>query len=241
MCLPANFSRFLGGASNELLVQAVQSLTVNSQESELSPFSLETQHGATELHGESPLQLPLLVHDLRGRESPYLPRSSDLSLPPKYIADMLIGLYFDHYHYTFPVLYKPVFLQDYKLLYTLHEETTQDSGFRSVFFAVCACASNLAALEGIHSSLPGLDFYEKALSLHYGTMGQVTMTRVQCLALVSMCCASWNSISTSWHFVGQAVREAQELGVHLSRLVRSIDLTILASEMSLPSIDGCIG
>jgi hypothetical protein len=160
-------------------------------------------------------ELPFFVHGLRWRDLPYLPKAEDMNLPPKYMADMLVGLYFEHYHYTFPVLYKPHFTESYKSLYTSQRGSIQDSGFLSVFFAVCACASNLTAPDGNHSSFPGLEFYERALLLHFATTGQATKSRTQCLGLISMCCAGWNTLSTSWHFAGQAVRACQELGMHL--------------------------
>ncbi|KAF4968676.1 hypothetical protein FSARC_3962 [Fusarium sarcochroum] len=213
--------RFIGGASNEFLVQSVQSLSaVSCQDIETSPFSIGSQQQTSQL-GRPKLELPFFVHGLRWRDLPGLPKPEDFNLPPKYIADMLIGLYFEHYHYTFPVLYKPHFLENYKRLYTARRGTIQDDGFLSTFFAVCACSSSLTAPEGNHASFPGLEFYEKALLLHYSTTGQATKARTQCLALMSMCCAGWNTVSTSWHFAGQAVMAAQELGMHLTKVSSS--------------------
>lgn len=198
------------------------------QEIETSPFSIGSQQEAAQLGKRKP-ELPFFVHGLRWRDLPYLPKPEDLNLPPKYVVDMLVGLYFEHYHYTFPVLYKPYFLESYKRLYTANRGGLHDPAFLSIFFAVCACASSLTAPEGNHSSFPGLEFYEKALLLHYSTTGQATKSRTQCLALMSMCCAGWNTLSTSWHFAGQAVRAAQELGMHLSDVVSYINSQYLAS------------
>ncbi|CVK95812.1 uncharacterized protein FMAN_13738 [Fusarium mangiferae] len=208
--------RFVGGANNEFLLQAVDSLTLSPcQGSDDSPYSVGSQQDTTRMIERPKPELPFFIHGLRWRDLPYLPKAEDMNLPPKYMADMLVGLYFEHYHYTFPVLYKPHFVESYKGLYTSPRGSLQDSGFLSVFFAVCACASSLTAPDGNHSSFPGLEFYEKALVLHCATTGQATKYRAQCLALMSMCCAGWNTLSTSWNFAGQAVRASQELGMHL--------------------------
>ncbi|KAF5597499.1 transcriptional regulatory [Fusarium subglutinans] len=208
--------RFVGGANNEFLLQAVDSLTLEPcQGSDDSPYSVRSQQDTTKMIERPKPELPFFVHGLRWRDLPYLPKAEDVNLPPKYIANMLVGLYFEHFHYTFPVIYKPYFTESYKTLYTSQRGSIQDTGFVSIFFAVCACASSLTAPDGNHSSFPGLEFYEKALVLHYATTGQATKSRVQCLALISMCCAGWNTLSTSWNFSGQAIRAGQELGMHL--------------------------
>ncbi|KAF2020211.1 hypothetical protein BU24DRAFT_477361 [Aaosphaeria arxii CBS 175.79] len=215
-------SRFIGGASNEFLVQAIRSLTVAQSEGEAESltFSIGSHHDSTmTTTAQQGFDLPFMTHDLRWRNLPYLPKPEDLKLPPKYIADMLVGLYFEHYHYSFPVLFKPHFIESYRQLYTTTREPAHDSGFLSVFFAVLACVSNLTSSEGPNSTYPGLEFYEKALLLYYSSNGKISKAQTQCLALLSMCCSGYNEASTSWHFAGQAVRSAQEQGFHMSELI----------------------
>ncbi|RKK88301.1 hypothetical protein BFJ69_g157 [Fusarium oxysporum] len=129
--------RFIGGANNEFLLQAIDSLTLAPcQSSDTSPFSTASQQDTTQMIRKPQPELPFFVHGLRWRDLPYLPKAEDMNLPPKYMADMLVGLYFEHYHYTFPVLYKPHFTESYKSLYTSQRGSIHDSGFLSVFFAV---------------------------------------------------------------------------------------------------------
>ncbi|RSL64574.1 hypothetical protein CEP53_004012 [Fusarium sp. AF-6] len=211
--------RFIGGASNELLIKSIQSLTIENHPKEPEPatFAMSVRNEPAPIDGNPSVEVPLFIQGLKWRELPYLPKPDDLNLPPRYIADMLIGLYFDQLHYTFPVLFKPHFMDRYNHLYVTQKQIPRDREFLSVFFAVCACASGLIA-SGNQSAFPGLEFYEKALLLHFSTTGQASVERTQCLALVSMCCSGWNTLSSSWHFAGQAVRAAQDLGMHLSNL-----------------------
>lgn len=163
------------------------------------------------------VELPLFVRGRVWPELPFLPKPDQLPRPPQYIADLLVKLYFDQLHYTFPVVFKPHFLERYRQLYRTGSRGTAltDSKFTMVFFAVCACASSLLPTSP-ESRFPGLEYYEKALLLYYASTGEVSLDKVQCLALLAMCCAGWNTLSQSWIITGQAVRAAQDLGLHLS-------------------------
>lgn len=174
-----------------------------------------------ETTSNQPLEIPLFVHGQRWPELPHLPKAEQLSRPPQYIADLLVNLYFDQLHFTFPVLYKPQFMARYKQMSSVRVSELPDSKFLSVFFAVCACASSLLPSNGKSSTFAGLDYYEKALLLHYSSTGEASLERVQCLALLAMCSAGWNTLTQSWTFAGQAIRAAQDLGIHLSSLVPS--------------------
>lgn len=204
-----------------MLVDAIKSLTpTHSPHSEASPSGYPERSGAIRKEDVDPsFEIPLFVHGQKWRELPYLPRTEQLSLPPQYVSDLLVGLYFDQFHATFPVLYKPHFMAQYKHMTATQRKEPPDKRFLSVFFAVCACASSLIPSEGSASLFAGLDHYEKALLLHFTTTGEASLERVQCLALLAMCCAGWNTLSASWNFAGQAVRAAQDLGMHVSGLV----------------------
>jgi hypothetical protein len=126
----------------------------------------------------------------------------------------LIGVFFDQVHYTFPVLYRPWFMSQYHNLMSERPSTGMDSGFLSVFFAVCAFSAGLMD-HGSGQRFPGIEYYEKAIVLHYADTGQATIEQVQCLAVLSLCAARWNTLAQSWKFAGQAVRAAQDLGLHV--------------------------
>lgn len=165
------------------------------------------------------VELPLFVRGKVWPQLPFLPRPEQLSRPPQFVADMLIKFYFDQLHYTFPVVFKPDFMARYKKMSRFPADSSQaapsDRRFLLVFYSICACASSLLPLSS-DSGFPGIEYYEKALLLYYATTGEASLERVQCLALLSMCAAGWNTVTQSWTLAGQAVRAAQDIGIHLS-------------------------
>lgn len=186
---------------------------------------LKGEEGAQE-NGD--IELPLFVRGKIWPELPFLPKPEQLSRPPQYISDVLVGLYFDKLHYTFPILYKPHFMRSYgKMLRSgLNASSPSlDKDFLMVFFAVCACASGLLP-AGSDRGFPGLEYYENALLLHYSSPGQASLERVQCLGLLAMCTASWNTLTQSWSLAGLAVRSSMDIGLHINSRFVSINCVI---------------
>ncbi|KAL5045245.1 hypothetical protein BDW71DRAFT_198442 [Aspergillus fruticulosus] len=200
--------RYIGGATNKLMIEAVQSLSPGG-----------TSKPAPSMDNRSnEISLPFFIQGQVWPELPYLPRPQDISRPPQYVSDLLVGIYFDQLHYTFPILYKPDFMRRYHLMNTTNaakRDTAVGRGFLSVFFSVCACASSLLPRAPGSSSLPGIEYYQKALLLHFASSGEVFLEQVQCLGLLALCSAGWNTLSQSWRFAGQAVRLAQDMGLHV--------------------------
>ena len=203
--------RFVGGTSTMIMIEALKSLTPSSSLS-YSPAEVNTGEKSV-----SNLELPFFRRGVVFPRLPSLPKAEELLRPPRYVSDLLVNIYFDQLHFTMPVIYKPHFMQRYFLLQNDRLGSSIDSGFLSVFFAVCACASGLLPREsGVATSFSGLQYYENALTLHYASTGEGSMEQVQCLALLSMCSAGWNTLAQSWKFAGQAIRAAQDLGLHRS-------------------------
>lgn len=212
----------MGGAANNVLVEAAKGLSPGARASLYVPSpgsSAADAHAGTQNHAQPDLEMPMFVRGNTWPEMPYLPRPEEITRPPQYVADLLINLYFDQLHYTFPVLYKPQFMSQYKQMNSPRSLHTPDKGFLSVFFAVCACASSLLPTDGKSETFSGLAFYQKSLILNYASTGEASLERVQCLALLAMCAGGWNTLTQSWNLAGQAVRAAQDLGMHLSSLV----------------------
>ena len=159
--------------------------------------------------------MPFFVQGKTWPELPFLPKPEQLSRPPHYVAELLIRLYFDKLHYSFPVLFKPSFMKRYhQMLRSGPDPSVVQRRFLLIFYAVCACASSLLP-SASESGFPGIDYYEKALLLYYASTGEASLERVQCLALLGSCAAGWNTLTQSWMLAGQAVRAAQDIGLHL--------------------------
>jgi hypothetical protein len=197
-----------------VMIEALKSLSPAAAEGN-SPLS-PAESRRSEKGNISNLELPFFVRGVTWPELPYLPKAEQLVRPPRYISDLLINLYFDQLHFTMPVLYKQHFMQRYNILMNERSASNVDSGFLSVFFAVCACASGLLPREPGSSPMhTGLQYYQSAILLHFKSTGEGSIEQVQCLALLSMCSAGWNTLAQSWKFAGQAVRAAQDLGLHV--------------------------
>ncbi|KAJ5652989.1 hypothetical protein N7507_010415 [Penicillium longicatenatum] len=199
--------RYIGGATNNMMIEAAESLSPGAATCNLdSPDD------------EDHVRLPFFIHGQVWPEISYLPQAKDLGRPPQYVSDLLIGIYFDQLHYTFPILYKPDFMRKHNQMTIDKRNAEADHRFLSVFFAVCACASSLLPRSPGSSSLPGIEYYQKALLLQFASTGEAFIEQVQCLGLLSLCSAGWNTLSQSWKLAGQAVRVAQDLGLHVSNL-----------------------
>ncbi|KAF4871698.1 Transcriptional activator protein acu-15 [Colletotrichum siamense] len=217
--------RFIGGATHNILIEAAKSLL---------PAGLTTTPSSTgasqSVLSTDDLELPLFVRGKVWPELPFIPKPEDLPRPPQYIADLLISLYFDKLHYTFPVLFKPHFMRRYQKLLKAGRDCSSPKHrrFLMVFFAVCACSSSLLPSNS-ESELPGIEYYQKALLMFYASTGEASLERVQCLALLSMCSAGWNTLSQSWNLAGQAIlslapelaesRHAEFLRLQVSRRI----------------------
>ncbi|OHF02882.1 hypothetical protein CORC01_01640 [Colletotrichum orchidophilum] len=205
-------TRFVGGAATNLIVEAAKSLlpsVVNT-----TPSSTGASYNTPNLPD---LEIPSFVHGKVWPPLPYLPEPESLPRPPQYVSDLLVSLYFDKLHYTFPILIKPHFMSRYQKLLRAGSDCSSPKTrrFLMVFFAVCACASGLLPTNS-ESSLPGIDFYQNALLIISRSTGEASLEKVQCLGLLSMCSAGWNTISQSWSLAGQAVRAAIDKGLHVS-------------------------
>lgn len=196
------------------MIEALKTLSLEAGIGHSSTTPVDLPHPETT--NTSVLELPFFDRGRTWPPLPYLPKAEQLVRPPRYVSDLLVNLYFNQLHFTMPVIYKPYFMQRYNTFVNNRSGKTLDTSFLSVFFAVCACASGLLPREpGNPGMFTGLQYYESALLLHYKSTGEGSIEQVQCLALLSMCTAGWNTLTQSWKFAGQAVRAAQDLGLHV--------------------------
>lgn len=201
--------RFIGGALNAMLVEVIQELSASSTTAVSRPSTSVVRE-------DQSVELPFFLPGAIWPDLPFLPKPEQLPRRPQYVADLLIGLYFDRMHYTFPIVFKPDFLRTYRQVYRdgFDDSASQNRKFLMVF-AICACASSLLP-SSPGTQLTGNEYYEKALLLYYASEGEASVERVQCLGLLALCTAGWNTLARSWMFAGQAVRAAMDIGLHLN-------------------------
>jgi len=209
--------RFIGGAGNMVLVEALTDITPTSTPS-IAPAISSRAQIQSPIDPVPSIELPWFARNGQWPRVPCLPTAASLPRPPRYVSDLLVSVYFDRINSNFPICFKPDFMRKYTALVSNPSDASSDQGFLSVFFAVCACASGLMPRDpGTSSTFTGLKYYESAFVLNMASTGHGTIEQVQCLALLSLCTAGWNTLAQSWKFAGSAIRAAQDLGLHVSQ------------------------
>ncbi|KAL4241486.1 ABC-transporter-regulating transcription factor-like protein [Abortiporus biennis] len=217
--------RWIGSSSTMSLIQSFRTLT-SSPLHRVSPME------------EDPLAPGPSVNKLYFPASVFfgklrvLPMPEEVEYPERDLADKLVEAYFARFHFLMPVLDKPSFLKQYNHLMDhqsdIHLARSQ-TAFIAVVCAVFACAAKLvddprlSRGENLDDAGIGMVYYERALILHYISHASMQVEHVQCFLLLASFLCSVNCLPQAWLLVGQAVRTAQDIGLHRSprRLVIS--------------------
>ncbi|KAH8835782.1 fungal-specific transcription factor domain-containing protein [Flagelloscypha sp. PMI_526] len=198
--------RYVGGAGSYMLIEALASLQEGS--------------GTGDDHAYK--AVPFVTHHEQFRSLKSLPKPEDVTYPSSELADQLVQVYFESIHHTFPILQQQLFLDRYvSTMQKVHLGTpSKDPVYLACLFAVFACGSLFLPKTIRHSvtEFEGLEYYERAQIMLLHNSSSSYIEHVQCLALLSLCSASWNmqALAQSWLYAGQAVRRAQDLGLHRS-------------------------
>ncbi|KAE9404478.1 hypothetical protein BT96DRAFT_813532, partial [Gymnopus androsaceus JB14] len=210
-------SRYTGGPTSDLIADAI-TISQNPNPADASPESI--------LSTKSDVQLPFFAPDRTFRRQAALPLPEDITYPPSELADELVATYFSRIHYTFPILHQQGFVERYIQVMEQKakgKQPSKDHGFLSALFAVFACGACLiekgrpkSGGQGEANDFRGFEFYEKAQLFFWMGIGTSQIEHVQCLSIMAICNATWNTLAQSWINVGAAVRRGQDLGLHLS-------------------------
>ncbi|GJJ07349.1 hypothetical protein Clacol_001550 [Clathrus columnatus] len=157
-----------------------------------------------------------------------LPGPQEVEYPERDLADKLVAAYFEHLHFQLPVVDKPTFLRQYEELMSMSISERADAGYVSVLFGVFACAARIVederlVLEGGDGGM-AMVYYEsgfliashgsRAMILYYIGHTNTQLAQVQCFVILSSFLCSVNCLPQAWLVIGQAVRIAQDLGLH---------------------------
>ncbi|KAK4688123.1 hypothetical protein P7C73_g1987, partial [Tremellales sp. Uapishka_1] len=216
------YLRYLGGAPNFVLAEAVDSVRQANLPPAVVNSASSTPDGPTMTVDHLYFRPNVLYRPLNG-----LPAPETLEYPPMILSDTLVQLYFERIHHTFPIVDKPSFLSKYEAAMDglRRGQPSRDAHFLCVLFAVyCSAASLTKKVFQDHPEFQfsspneyiGLEFYEKALYMYWSSFRMMTIDNVTCMAILSSCLAGWNTLSQAWVLAGQAVRGAQDGGLHRS-------------------------
>ncbi|EIW62114.1 uncharacterized protein TRAVEDRAFT_115809 [Trametes versicolor FP-101664 SS1] len=154
-----------------------------------------------------------------------LPPPEEVEYPERDLADKLVDAYFARFHFLMPVIDKPSFLRKYKDVMD-HRENPE---FKRNYMAFIALMCSVFAVASRFVDDPrlnkngnlddggmGVVYIERALILHYTSYPSIQLEHVQCFLLMSSFLCSVNCLPQAWLLVGQAVRAAQDIGLHRS-------------------------
>ncbi|KAI0254283.1 fungal-specific transcription factor domain-containing protein [Lactifluus subvellereus] len=205
--------RWIGGSSTMSLIQSFRAATAPPH-SRGSPMADDSGQ-------PNKLYFPASVFFGKVRA---LPGPEEVEYPERDLADKLVTAYFSRFHFLLPVIDKPTFMKQYTYLMD-HKDNQHlarsQTAFIAMVFALFACAAQLVEdprLKGEKEDDGGMGmvYYERALILHYISHASVQVAHVQCFILMSSFLCSVNCLPQAWLLIGQAVRAAQDLGLHRS-------------------------
>ncbi|KLT44815.1 hypothetical protein CC85DRAFT_241736 [Cutaneotrichosporon oleaginosum] len=167
-----------------------------------------------------------------------IPGVDQVTFPPRADSERMVDAFFAEVHPVLPVLLENDFRRRFKSLMDKVEAgdfSNIRAGFMSVVFAVFALGERVlvtsAAWHRMRSKLSngelsdqdspqpgeaeaGVIWFERAQVLHYSSIREIDIYQVQCLTLLSAFQAAVNSMPMSWLLASQALRIAQDIGLH---------------------------
>lgn len=111
------YPRFIGGATNLMLIDAAQHLSPKTNRATSGTTVVDptiSNVAGASTHQDDEAEIPLFVRGRLWPQLPWLPKPEQLTRPSQYESDLLVGLYFDRIHHTFPAIFKPHFMTRYR-------------------------------------------------------------------------------------------------------------------------------
>ncbi|KAI1788744.1 fungal-specific transcription factor domain-containing protein [Ganoderma leucocontextum] len=145
-----------------------------------------------------------------------LPKAEEVEYPERDLADKLVDAYFARFHFLMPVLDKSDFMRRYRYLMDNPTDAhfiRSHAPFVALVCSVFAVASRfvedprLTTPDNLDEGGMGMVYHERAASMQ--------VEYVQCFVLISFLCSV--NCQQAWLLVGQAVRAAQDIGLHHSQ------------------------
>ncbi|KAH8669024.1 fungal-specific transcription factor domain-containing protein [Xylariales sp. PMI_506] len=152
------------------------------------------------------------------------------TLPPRPYVDILVQAFFESVNYHYDSIHQPTFMKLYvdwwsRRRLPAHSFMTPDIAFAGLVLQMCSNACQYASPEviekleldlGESADALGLSYYNAACRLATAVPpGEGGLAHVQQFFLGACWQKTQAEITKSWHLLGSAFREAQEIGMHL--------------------------
>jgi hypothetical protein len=142
-----------------------------------------------------------------------LPAEAAPPLPPKAVADRLLGQYYACIHSVLPIIHWPSFVTEYEKVYQNGSLRGVSREWAAVLFAVFGCGS-IHTLER-NKARDAREYLQVAFGVVDIWRDDFTLDQARVTLLLSICHYEMNSKSASWVWLSSAVRVAQDLGLHM--------------------------
>lgn len=167
------------------------------------------------------------------------PSVPELSLPARTKADQLIQIYWDIVHVLYPFVDKEETIHKYQSLWTGNAGFEEDHIFVSLLNVIFALSCQLnGAIEARSRENSARIYFQRAKEL-FDLWGTGTFECVQVYLLLGQYFQSTNEPHQCWMMIGNAIRTAQSLGLHLPETTDRIS-PLRQRELTRKVWHGCI-
>ncbi|KAB8225696.1 fungal-specific transcription factor domain-containing protein [Aspergillus novoparasiticus] len=139
-----------------------------------------------------------------------------LLLPPRGLADALMRAYWDYNWALYPVINRNQVELAYESLWISESSTSLSEGSMSIINTCLAIGCHYCnVLQPQERRAAGDDFFSRAERSSQRIAGFPSIENVQCLLLFGIYLQSTSRVFQCWMVVGQGIRMAQSIGIHL--------------------------
>ncbi|KAG0648991.1 putative transcriptional regulatory [Hyphodiscus hymeniophilus] len=175
------------------------------------PYDFSRARSNIRNYGRGIFKIPA-AHRQLGSQAHFNPHRPDL--PPKHMADHLIGSYYASVHMMIPILHWPTFQQEYEAVYkagTLHGVPPV---WTSLLFAILAVGVLFSTEPSIPRPYKGKEFIEISRKLIDMWNDEFVIDHARTAILTSVFLTEMNLKSAAWTWLASAVRISQDIGLH---------------------------
>lgn len=147
-----------------------------------------------------------------GSQAHFNPPRPDL--PPKHMADHLLGSYYASVHMIIPILHWPTFEGEYEAVYKAGSLHGVPPVWSSLFFSVLAVGVLFSTEPSIHRPNKGKEYIETSRVLIDMWNDEFVIDHARAAILTSVFLTEMNLKSAAWTWLASAVRIAQDIGLH---------------------------